>query len=109
MRILGRQRTDLSDRWRLGTDYGEDRPVGAEIRDLNLLSHAVEREVANDRLDCLRLGIQPQPLGTKPQKSHVRLHAALAVQEGRVAALPRGERLDVVRELALEELDRVGA
>ena len=45
----------------------------------------------------------------EPQHPHVGLHVALAVEQGRVAAAARGERLDVVGELALQELGGVRA
>jgi hypothetical protein len=62
-----------------------------------------------DLVAGIGLGVKPQTLGVKPQNAHIRLHLALPVQEGRIAAFPHGQRLDVIGELALEVLDRVRA
>ena len=48
-------------------------------------------------------------LGAEPQHPHVGLHVALAVEQRRVLALAGRQRLDVVGQLPLQVLGRVGA
>ena len=49
-----------------------------------------------------------KPPSARPQDPHVGLHVALAVEQRRVAALARLERLDVVGQLPLQVLGGVG-
>ena len=51
----------------------------------------------------LRLGVEQEPV-LSAQDAHVGADLSLGGQQRRVAALPGGERLDVVRDLALEEV-----
>ena len=55
------------------------------------------------------LGIDQELVVGEAQDPHVALHLALAVEQRRVAALPRLERLDVVGQLSLQELGGLGA
>ena len=66
------------------------------------------RRSRSDRLERARLGVEPELLRRSAQDPHVGEDPALRVQHRRVAALARLEREDVVRDLALEELGRVG-
>jgi hypothetical protein len=65
--------------------------------------------VADDGIERLGLEVDPEPVRFESQDPHVGLHVALAIQQCGVAARARGARLDVVGELALEELERVVA
>jgi hypothetical protein len=55
------------------------------------------------------LEVEPDLAGLEEQDAHVRLEVTLAVEERCVAAPLSFQRLDVVRELALEILDGVRA
>ena len=74
------------------------------------LEHVAQHGVAD------RLGVEEEPVGGSTrlgrvrtdvlpaQDAQVRAQLALLVQDRRVAALSRLERLDVVRDLALQEV-----
>ena len=63
--------------------------------------------MAQDGVAGDRLGIDLES-GLGAQHAHVALHVSLAVEQRRVAALARGERLDLVRELTLEVVGGLG-
>ena len=56
-----------------------------------------------------RLGVHQQPVGGQSQHAHVGAQLSLVVEQRRVAALARLERLHVVGHLALEELGGLAA
>src|SRR4029079_14985249 len=64
--------------------------------------------MAIDRSERLSVGIDPDVACREAQDPHVRLHVPLAVEQRGVAAGLGLERLEVVGELPLEELGRVG-
>ena len=55
------------------------------------------------------LEVEPDVAVASAEDAHVGLHVALAVEERRVTALVRTERLDVVGELALQVLEGIRA
>ena len=93
---------------RRGPDQRGDRPGVRGLLDLDLAADAVHPQVSHDRLDRLGLGVQPDLAGAQPQDPHVGLHVPLAVEQGRVTALVRSHGVEVVGQLALEELGGVG-
>ena len=102
------QRRGAGDLGAARADQREDRPLGAEVGDLDLAPDRVHRQVAQDRLQRLGLGVEQDLLRRRPQHPHVRLHVALAVEQRRVLALAGRQRLDVVGQLPLQVLGGVG-
>jgi DNA polymerase-3 subunit epsilon len=87
---------------------GRQRQQPALERALVQLDVVAEREAADHVEQLLErhpLGVEQQ-LGARVEDPQVAEHLALRRQERRVAAAPRHERLDVVRDLPLEELLR---
>ena len=64
--------------------------------------------MSRHRLDRLGLGVEPSLPAAQPQDPHVGLHVPLAVEQGRITALVGSQGLDVVGQLALQELGGVG-
>ena len=75
----------------------------------DLAADLVGAEVAETRRRPRRPRCRASSPSVRPQDAHVGLHVALAVEQRRVAALARRERLDVVGELALQVLGRLRA
>ena len=71
-------------------------------RDLGLGRKAHPQQLVAQRLAELRLGEEQEVLGPAAQDAHRRDHACLRRQEQGLARVAGGERLDVVREHALE-------
>jgi hypothetical protein len=92
-----------------GADQRQDRVVSADVLEGRVAPDPVHVEVPPRPLRCHGLGVDPERVGRQPQHPHVRLHVALAVEQGGVAALTRRQRLDVVGELALEVVGGLGA
>ena len=65
--------------------------------------------MAKDRAGGNCLGVDLDRVVGEPQHAHVSLEVALAVQQGGVLTLAGRQRLDVVGELALEVLGRLGS
>ncbi len=60
-------------------------------------------------LQSLGLGVEPDLVRRQSQHPQVGLHVALAVEQRRVGALARLQRLDVLGQLALQVLGRFAA
>ncbi len=84
------------------TDHREQRPALADVLDLDLAADAVHPQVLEDGFPAARIEVEPGSVAPiEVEDTHVRLQVPLAIEQRRVAALTRGEGLDVVGELAL--------
>jgi hypothetical protein len=70
----------------------------------DLSAQAVHLEGVGQSAAAGRLGVHQQPVGRQAQDAQVGAQLALVVEHGRIAALTGLEALDVVGDLALEEL-----
>ncbi len=88
---------------RLRADEGEQRLLERALVQLGLPAHRAAAQVVEQRLERHPLGVDPQ-LGAGVEHAQVGQHLALVGQQGGVAAGAGRERLDVVRDLAGEQL-----
>ena len=105
----GPEALEATELGRAGPDQREDRPLLTDVLDLDLAADAVGTQVGEDGGGRVGLEVEPDVTVREPEDAQVGLHVPLAVEERRVAALAGLERLDVVGELPLQVLGRVGA
>jgi hypothetical protein len=104
LRKLGPEALEPADLARAGTDQGDDPPPIGRVFDLDVPADAVGAQVLQNALGRGALEVEPELARLQPQDAHVRLDVTLAVEERRIAAPFRRQRLDVVGELALKVL-----
>ena len=93
-----------------GSDQRGDRPVRGRVDDLDVATDLVHLEVLAKGSGGHRLRVEPEGPGVRlaqAKGSHVGHEVALAVEQRRVAPLVGLDRLEVVRELALQVVDGV--
>ena len=106
--LVGSQAPGAGDGSGLGPHQGEQRALQRPLVQRNVVAHAEAPDQIEQLLQRGALGVQPQ-LVAEVEHPQVPPHLPLVGEEGGVAASPRLEPLDVVGDLAVEELLGLGA
>jgi hypothetical protein len=91
----------------VGAEQGEQAALECALVQLDVHAELEAPDHVEELLERRALGVDPQ-LRAGVQHAQVPEHLALVGEERGVAAVPRLERLDVVRDLAVEEGLRLG-
>jgi hypothetical protein len=105
--VLAAERDPAEDLGGSRADEGRDREV-LTVADLGVATDPVHVEMPLRLLGRARGEDEQDRVRRQPEHAHVRPHLALTVEQGGVAPHARLERLDVVRDLPLEELGALG-
>ena len=96
------------ERLGLRPDQRQQPQLERALVELNVAPELVAADHVEELLQRDALGVEQQ-LVAQVEHPHVAEHLALVREEGGVAAAPRLERLDVVRDLAVQEVLRLRA